>query len=313
MAAKWFKFYGGEYLSDPKIERLSPLERSCWLTILCMASMGNNGTIEFLTVESLLNRSGIQFDPYQPEEWEKALSVLVKFKNMKMIDTNDEGHITVKNWEKRQEHNLTPAERMAKHRRKDDNGDDNGVSLSNDNGGRAMTPYERVKKHRQNKALSENDNENVTTNVTKVTLDKNRIDKNRNKMKTLSAFSLSKPLLQPTDDDITIDSNIDENGDPIPQKQSRKKVEGKNRIALRIQHKFAEMCKKRIGIEPVSDIKSYKAALFALNTGGLAEDKIYDLFDEWFSLGKSDEESISMPRALSARQIEHYKVRNNVT
>lgn len=114
----WFKFYGGEYLSDPKIERLSPLERSCWLTILCMASMGNNGIVEFLTVESLLNRSGIQFNPYHPEEWESALSVLVKFKKLNMINMEEDGQIVVKNWEKRQEHNLTIAERVAKSRAK---------------------------------------------------------------------------------------------------------------------------------------------------------------------------------------------------
>lgn len=121
MANQWFKFYGGEYLSDPKIERLSPLERSCWLTVLCMASMGDNGVIEFLTVESLLNRSGIQFDPYHPEEWESALSVLVKFKKLKMIDTNDGGQIVIINWAKRQEHNLTVAERVAKSRKNKSN------------------------------------------------------------------------------------------------------------------------------------------------------------------------------------------------
>ena len=97
MAQQWFKFYGGDYLSDPKIERLSPLERSCWITILCMASMGKDGLIEFLTVESLLNRSGIRFDPYQPEEWENALSVLTKFKKLNMIEMTDDGCIIVKN------------------------------------------------------------------------------------------------------------------------------------------------------------------------------------------------------------------------
>lgn len=140
MANQWFKFYGGEYLSDPKIERLSPLERSCWLTLLCLASMNGIGEIKFLTIESLLNKSGIQFNPYQPEEWEKALSVLTRFKKMEMIDLNDEGDIFIKNWEKRQEHNLTVAERVAK---------------------------SRLKK------------KNVTNNVTNVTTEENRIDKNR--------------------------------------------------------------------------------------------------------------------------------------
>lgn len=137
---KWFKFYGGEYLADPKMERLSPLERSCWITLLCLASMNGEGKIEFLTVEVLLNKSGIQFDPYHPEEWEKALSVLTKFQNMKMISLSENGDITVLNWEKRQEHNLTVAERVAK---------------------------------------SRENRKPVTINVTNVTSDKNRIDKNR--------------------------------------------------------------------------------------------------------------------------------------
>lgn len=116
MSTQWFKFYGGEYLSDPKIERLSPLERSCWVTLLCLASMNGQGKIEFLTVETLLNKSGIQFDPYHPEEWEKALSVLQKFSSMKMIDASKEGVIQVINWEKRQESFLTDAERAKKYR-----------------------------------------------------------------------------------------------------------------------------------------------------------------------------------------------------
>ena len=140
MANQWFKFYGGEYLSDPKIERLSPLERSCWVTLLCLASMNGKGKIEFLTVESLLNKSGIQFDPYRPEEWENALSVLKKFQKMKMIDVSEDGDILIINWDKRQEHNLTVAERVAKHRAK---------------------------------------KRNVTTNVTNVTTEENRIEENR--------------------------------------------------------------------------------------------------------------------------------------
>ncbi len=105
-----------------------------------MASMGAEGVIEFLTVESLLNRSGIQFDPYHPEEWEKALGVLTKFNNLKMIGVKEDGVIVVKNWEKRQEHNLTVAERVAKSRAK---------------------------------------KKSVTTNVTSVTSEENRIEENR--------------------------------------------------------------------------------------------------------------------------------------
>lgn len=142
-AQKWFKFYGQEYLSDPKIERLTPTERSCWITLLCMASL-SEGVIRFLTVESLLNRSGIQFDPYHPEEWEKGLGVLRKFQDLEMIECQDNGDIILLNWEKRQETNLTDAERARNYRDR-------------------------------KKAVTKT----VTDNVTNVTLDKNRIDKNR--------------------------------------------------------------------------------------------------------------------------------------
>lgn len=114
-AQKWFKFYGQEYLSDPKIERLTPTERSCWVTLLCMASL-TGGTIRFLTIESLLNRSGIQLDPYHPEDWEKCLGVLRKFQDMEMIACKPDGDIILINWEKRQETNLTDAERAKSYR-----------------------------------------------------------------------------------------------------------------------------------------------------------------------------------------------------
>lgn len=140
MANLWFKFYGTEYLSDQKIERLNPVERSCWITLLCLASANETGEIKHLTVQTLLNKSGIQFDPYHPEQWEEALSIFEKLEMLEMIERVDVGTILIKNWEKRQEHNLTVAERVAKSRAK---------------------------------------SKNVTTDVTNVTTEKNRIEKNR--------------------------------------------------------------------------------------------------------------------------------------
>lgn len=146
MANQWFKFYGGEYLSDPKIDRLSPVERSCWITLLCLASMNDDDTIKYLTVEVLLNKSGVQYDPYHPEEWEKGLGVLHKFNNMEMIEMDDDGTIRIKNWRKRQETALTAAERSKTYR-------------------------ERLKQAERH--------ENVTERVTNVTLEENRREENR--------------------------------------------------------------------------------------------------------------------------------------
>ena len=139
MANQWFKFYGAEYLSDPKMDRLTVQERSCWITLLCMASQ-SDGIIKFLSLEGLLIKSGVHFDPYDSTEWDNAKNVLQNFENYEMIKVGKNGVIEVLNWEKRQEHNLTVAERVAK--------------------------------SRANK-------KNVTNDVTNVTTEENRIEENR--------------------------------------------------------------------------------------------------------------------------------------
>lgn len=161
MINPWFKFYGSEYLSDPKIGSLTPQERSCWVTLLCMASTSSvSGIVEYLTVEVLLEKSGIKWDPYHPEEWDACISILAKFERMKMLCKNEDGSISIINWEKRQEHNLTVAERVAK--------------------------------SRANKKC----NENVTMNVTNVTTEENRIEENRIDKERVSVKKFIKPTLK---------------------------------------------------------------------------------------------------------------------
>lgn len=121
--------------------------------------------------------------------------------------------------------------------------------------------------------------------------------------------------------DVNIDPDVDEDGNPLVDSLGRYKSgrkiekpikEGKNKIALRIQHKFGEMCKSQLNMTPVKDMKGYKIVLFALNSGGLTEEHIYDLFEQWFSLGKSDEETAQISRALSSVQINTYKANNKI-
>jgi hypothetical protein len=92
MANQWFKFYGGEYLSDPKILQLNASERSCWLTLLCLASQSSSGSIKFLSEAQLLVLSGIS---------DKSADILKKFQELDMIRVCN-GIVTVLNWEKRQ-------------------------------------------------------------------------------------------------------------------------------------------------------------------------------------------------------------------
>lgn len=91
MANQWFKFYGGEYLCDPKILQLNSQERSCWITLMCLASQTKDGTIKFLSEKQLLLMSGVTED----------ISVIKKFEEMDMIEVCN-GNVTLRNWLKRQ-------------------------------------------------------------------------------------------------------------------------------------------------------------------------------------------------------------------
>lgn len=156
MANQWFKFYGGEYLSDPKIDRLTCAERSCWLTLLCLASMSNkDGLIEYVNAHNLLKKSGIEHDIYgEDKTYDNTIDVITTFQKMNMITVLDENTIQLNNWDKRQ-------------------------SMS-------MTGYERVKKYRENKRKSSNDNEMITSDNgnDNTRIEENRIEENRRDTKT---------------------------------------------------------------------------------------------------------------------------------
>jgi hypothetical protein len=125
MANPWFKFYGGEYLSDPKILSLSPAERSCWLTLLCFAGL-SNGVIKYVTEERLMIQAGLDTTS---DEWERTVGVINKFIKLEMIEL-DNDLIIVKNWKKRQESNLTGYERVKRWRDKQPVINDNAMITS---------------------------------------------------------------------------------------------------------------------------------------------------------------------------------------
>lgn len=129
MTNPWFKFYGGEYLTDLKMKSLSASKRSCWITLLCYGSQ-SNGIVKYLSEDQLKIDAGI---PIGSEEYDNTQNVLENFVKLDMI-TLDNGLITIKNWGKRQESPLSPYERVKKYRDKkrndndvitDDNANDN--------------------------------------------------------------------------------------------------------------------------------------------------------------------------------------------
>lgn len=98
-------------LADPKYQRLTAAERSCWVTLLCLASM-DDGVIRHCEEQYLITHSGIE---PTSSEWSKTLGVLIKFEMLGMI-TIEGFAIRIKNWDKRQESYLTNAERQARFR-----------------------------------------------------------------------------------------------------------------------------------------------------------------------------------------------------
>lgn len=116
MANPWFKFYGGDYLNDPKIFGLSLAERSCWITLLCLASTSSEpGKIFHLTEQQLMLLSGVTPDKHM--QWKETAGIISKLKDLKMIDTIN-NHIEIVNWKKRQGSYITEAERKALQRAK---------------------------------------------------------------------------------------------------------------------------------------------------------------------------------------------------
>lgn len=131
---KWFKFYGQDYLSDPKMLSLNACERSCWVTLLAYGSVNDNGVITFLSEEQVMLQAGIS--PMN-DEWEIAQGVLKKLEKLGMI-TLDNEEIRICNWEKRQDLSLTSYERVKRYREKKknetgDNGDDNAMITLEEN------------------------------------------------------------------------------------------------------------------------------------------------------------------------------------
>lgn len=115
---EWFKFYGGAYLSDPKMLMLTACERSCWITLLSFASVAEDGgKVKYLTEAQLMTAANLS--PMH-EEWDLTVGVLNKFEELGMI-TNSNGVVTVLNWGKRQESYLTNAERQKRFRDKQKN------------------------------------------------------------------------------------------------------------------------------------------------------------------------------------------------
>src|SRR3990167_6514602 len=84
---KWFKFYSADYLLDGKIRSLSPQQRSCWITLLCLADTSEiPGEISHLSEYDLLEMAGVD---KTRDEWGETEGILELFEKKEMLKRND--------------------------------------------------------------------------------------------------------------------------------------------------------------------------------------------------------------------------------
>lgn len=141
--SQWFKFYGQDFQSDPKMLRLNPTQRLLWVYLLCQASQTDDGIVNNMDENMLKALSHLNPDR---EEWKMADGVLDIFKDLKMIEVKKDTVIII-NYKKHQDRYLTDAEKQQRYR-------------------------DRIKEG----------NESYPDQVTKVTpnrIEQNRVDKNR--------------------------------------------------------------------------------------------------------------------------------------
>lgn len=151
---QWFKFYGGEYLSDPKMMALTPSERSCWITLLSFASVADDGgRIKYLSEERLMIAAGL--DPTR-DEWDVTLGILGKFAGLDMVLQDSNGIVTVCNWTKRQETYLTNAERQRRYRERQKSNANVTQPLQQSNARREEKRREEISSPEENAKMLEN-------------------------------------------------------------------------------------------------------------------------------------------------------------
>ena len=126
MPNPWFKFFGGEYLSDLKVRNFTAIEHSCWLHLLCFASNSSTpGVIHHLTEKNLLVYAGVSDES-------DARDILSTFERDGMIKRDGE-KIFILHWKQRQKMSATGAERQAKYRRKRKRTGDGKVTTVSEN------------------------------------------------------------------------------------------------------------------------------------------------------------------------------------
>lgn len=112
----------------------------------------------------------------------------------------------------------------------------------------------------------------------------------------------SQNALSSYDDDSSIEM-VDDNGDPIMPRSKKTKDP--------LIEFFRSECKKQVGITPVIPQAAARTLLITARKH-LTDTQITAMFRDWFALGKPDNETLQITRALSTARINTFKADNGI-
>ncbi len=156
---KWFKFYGQDWHTDPKIASMSMEDRLCLIALFSIAAAEEkNGLIPFLSEDTLIKMAGIPdcpTDDYNP--FEQARGVLQRYVTLQIVTLSGNGSVTVRNWGSRQVGNASNAEKQKRYRErlKQRAKSMGNVTVTPNNA--VVTPLPRVEEIRNNTVEPSND------------------------------------------------------------------------------------------------------------------------------------------------------------
>ncbi len=136
---EWFKFYGKDFMVDPKINRLNPIHQLMWVKLLCHASDTKDGVVKYITEDDLTMDCRITASD---DFVDYTIGFFDRLIEMDMIEVG-ENYVKVIHYQERQEIMLSNAERQKRYREKHK---DSNVTESNDSNARVEKSREEKKR-----------------------------------------------------------------------------------------------------------------------------------------------------------------------
>lgn len=119
---EWFKFYHNKWLTDRAINNLRPQDRLCFITLLCVTSQSDerNGIVTNYCEHEIIKLTQLDINVYDDEksDYHLAIGFTKRLEECGVIKIVNDKQILIKNFAKRQDTMLSPAERAKKYRDK---------------------------------------------------------------------------------------------------------------------------------------------------------------------------------------------------